>query len=99
MYCYFRGDVDYCCESCDNCEYYEEGCESLPTNDDTTNEEDNNDVDCECEFTNDLISRESLLNAIYDFIEEHRHDNKVLWDGNNWLLTSDDVKEIIRNTE
>jgi hypothetical protein len=46
----------------------------------------------------DLVSREVLLNAIYDFIEDHRYDGRVSWDGDNWLLISDDVKEIIRKT-
>lgn len=48
---------------------------------------------------NDLVSRESLLNNIWEFIEEHRYDGRVSWDGDNWLLTSDDVKEIIRKTD
>lgn len=99
MYCYFKGEVDYCCDSCYNCEHYEEDNETSSINDDIANEEDDDDMDCEFESDDDLVSRESLLNAIYDFIEKHRYDGRVSWDGANWLLISDDVKEIIRETK
>ena len=46
-------------------------------------------------MSNDLISRNAVIKAMHNFVEQHRNDDEIQWTGCDWMLKEDSVIDII----